>query len=410
MQLSVIIVNYNVKYFLEQCLYSVVNACKNVEAEIIVIDNNSTDGSKLFFSNKFANVQFIWNRENVGFSKANNIAQQQAKGKYILFLNPDTIIPKDCFEKCLAFFEIAKDIGTLGIRMIDGSGKFLKESKRGFPSLPTSFFKLSGLTTLFPDSKTFASYYAGHLPENQNHAVDVLAGAFMMVEKIVLDRTGAFDEDFFMYGEDIDLSYRIQKTGYKNYYFSESTIIHFKGESTKKDDSKYIQIFYGAMNLFVRKHYSNTKATLYCIFIQAAVWLKMTLTFIKRTLVHFKKNEKKISVPAFATLIVAAENEYPAVINLLKDAGLNWFVIGRVEPNKTDNIDALGSLKELPELISRFAVKKIIFCIGELPVKEIIKVIQNINLPVSFLFHTVGSVSIVGSNNKNTVGVCIAVD
>ena len=205
-----------------------------MEAEIIVVDNNSTDGSNNYLNNKFANVHFIWNRENAGFSNANNLGLQCASGKYILFLNPDTIIGEDCLAKCVAFFESKNNIGGLGVRMIDGSGKYLKESKRGFPSPLTSFFKLSGLATIFPTSRIFARYYLGQLTEYQNNPIDVLAGAFMMVKREVLNITGGFDETFFMYGEDIDLSYRIQKAGYTNYYFSESTIIHFKGESTKK--------------------------------------------------------------------------------------------------------------------------------------------------------------------------------
>ncbi|MEO6356235.1 MAG: glycosyltransferase family 2 protein, partial [Ferruginibacter sp.] len=234
MQLSVIIVNYNVKYFTEQCLYSVVKACKNIEAEIFVVDNHSTDGSYDYLSNKFANVHFIWNRKNTGFAKANNVALQKASGEYVLFLNPDTIVPEDCFEKCVAFYRQQKNIGAMGIRMIDGKGEFLRESKRGIPSISTSFFKLSGLAALFPRSRTFARYYIGNMPNNVNQPVPVLSGAFMMAERKIINSVQGFDETFFMYGEDIDLSYRIQKAGYNNYYFSESTIIHFKGESTKK--------------------------------------------------------------------------------------------------------------------------------------------------------------------------------
>jgi len=280
LQLTVIIVNYNVKYFLEQCLCSVIKACKNIEAEIIVVDNNSTDGSKEFLLPKFKTVKFLWNTENVGFAKANNIALAQANGAYILFLNPDTIVPEDCFEKSIAFFKSTAAAGALGIRMIDGSGKFLKESKRAFPSPLTSLYKLSGLTKLFPHSKIFAKYHLGHLPENENHEVDVLAGAYMMIPKKVLDTTGSFDETFFMYGEDVDLSYRIQKTActatngnYKNYYFAESTIIHFKGESTKKGSLNYVRMFYTAMSLFVKKHYSGSRAGVFNLLIQVAIFL-----------------------------------------------------------------------------------------------------------------------------------------
>jgi O-antigen biosynthesis protein len=277
LQLSVIIVNYNVKYFLEQCLCSVIKACKNIEAEIFVTDNNSTDGSREFLSTQFSSVNFIWNKENTGFAKANNQALAKAKGAYILFLNPDTIVPEDCFEKCMAFFASHAEAGALGIRMIDGTGKFLKESKRAFPSPLTSLYKLSGLTKLFPRSKTFAQYHLGHLPENENHEVDVLAGAYMMVPKSILDKTGSFDETFFMYGEDVDLSYRIQKAGYKNYYFAESTIIHFKGESTKKGSLNYVRMFYTAMSLFVKKHYSGSRASVFNFLIQVAIFLRASL-------------------------------------------------------------------------------------------------------------------------------------
>lgn len=398
MQLSIIIVNYNVKYFVEQCLYSVLKASKNIDTEIFVIDNDSTDGSQQFFFNKFESVQFIWNWKNVGFSKANNIALQQAKGKYILFLNPDTLVPEDCFEKCLAFFESAKDIGALGIRMIDGTGKFLKESKRGFPGLLTSFFKLSGLAALFPRSSKFARYYAGHLPEDQNNVVDILAGAFMMVEKKVLDKTGVFDEEFFMYGEDIDLSYRIQNAGYKNYYFSESTIIHFKGESTKKDSLHYVEIFYGAMGLFVKKHYKKFKGTVYSIFIHAAIWLKIVSLFFKK----IKSSKiKKINIAnTSSTLIVAEEEDYESVIRILKKANLKMEIIGRVDLTQLSSGNSLGNLRDLAELISRHNIKNVIFCINQLSVKEIINIIQTINSAVSYQFHVAGSSAIVGSGNN----------
>jgi O-antigen biosynthesis protein len=277
LQLSVIIVNYNVKYFLEQCLCSVLKACKNITAEVIVADNNSSDGSKVFLLPKFPRVNFIWNNDNVGFAKANNQALVQAQGEFILFLNPDTIVPEDCFEKCIQFFQLHPQAGALGIRMIDGTGKFLKESKRAFPSPLTSLYKLSGLTKLFPHSKTFAKYHLGHLPENENHQVDVLAGAYMMVPKNVLDKTGSFDETFFMYGEDVDLSYRIQRAGYKNYYFAQSSIIHFKGESTKKGSLNYVKMFYSAMSLFVKKHYSGSRAGLFNFLIQVAIFFRATL-------------------------------------------------------------------------------------------------------------------------------------
>jgi O-antigen biosynthesis protein len=290
MQLSVIIVNYNVKYFLEQCLHSVVKACTGINAEIIVGDNNSTDGSREYLEGSFTDVRFIWNSENIGFAKANNLALAKAKGEFILFLNPDTILAEDSIEKCLQFFKTDEKIGALGIHMVDGSGNFLKESKRAFPSPLTSLFKLSGLAMLLPHSKIFARYHLGNLPENENHEVDVLAGAFMMMPKKILDEIGNFDERFFMYGEDVDLSYRIQKAGYKNFYFAESSIIHFKGESTKRGSLNYVRLFYKAMSLFVKKHYSGSKAGVFIFFIQTAIIIRAFFSALGSLL-------KKIGLP-----------------------------------------------------------------------------------------------------------------
>lgn len=297
MQLSVIIVNYNVKYFLEQCLHSVQKACIGIDSEIIVADNNSTDGSREYLQDNFPTVKFIWNSDNIGFAKANNLALEKATGSFILFLNPDTILAEDSIEKCIQFFDQHKSAGAIGIRMIDGSGNFLKESKRAFPSPLTSLFKLSGLTMLFPKSKIFARYHLGHLPENENHEVDVLAGAFMMMPKRVLDETGNFDERFFMYGEDVDLSYRVQEAGYKNYYFAESTIIHFKGESTKRGSLNYVRLFYKAMSLFVKKHYSGSKAGLFIFFIQTAIMIRAFFSALGNLL-------KKIGLPVLDAVLI----------------------------------------------------------------------------------------------------------
>ncbi len=300
MLLSVIIVNYNVKYFLEQCLHSVQKACAGIDAEIIVADNNSTDGSKAYLEDKFANVKFIWNSDNIGFAKANNLALTKAAGEFILFLNPDTLLAEDSIEKCIQFLKTTKKIGAIGIRMVDGSGNFLKESKRAFPSPLTSLFKLSGLARLFPRSKIFAKYHLGHLPEKENHEVDVLAGAFMIIPKKILDEIGNFDERFFMYGEDVDLSYRIQETGFKNYYFAESSIIHFKGESTKRGSLNYVRLFYKAMSLFVKKHYSGSKAGFFIFFIQTAIIIRAFFSALGSLL-------KKIGLPILdAGLILAS--------------------------------------------------------------------------------------------------------
>ena len=281
MQLSVIIVNYNVRFFLEQCLCAVQNAIRHFDAEVIVVDNNSTDDSVSYLQPKFPWVQFIANKKNVGFGKANNQAVALAKGEYVLFLNPDTLMPEDCFERCYRFMKSHPEAGGLGIKMVDGGGHFLKESKRGFPSPLTSLFKLTGLSAIFPKNKLFAKYHLGYLSENESHEVDVLAGAFIMMPRNVIDKAGgAFDEVFFMYGEDVDLSYRIQQAGYKNYYFSESEIIHFKGESTKKGSLNYVRMFYQAMSLFVKKHYGGKKAALFNLLIQVAIFFRAMLSAV----------------------------------------------------------------------------------------------------------------------------------
>jgi GT2 family glycosyltransferase len=282
LDLSIIIVNYNVKYFLEHCLVAAEKASANLETEIFVLDNDSTDGSKQYFENRFTFVRFIYNRENSGFAKGNNIALKQATGRYVLFLNPDTIVPEDAFTKCIRFFDAHPDAGALGVKMIDGAGNFLKESKRSFPSPITSFYKLSGLSRLFPKSAIFSKYHLGNLDENKNQVVDVLAGAFMMVKKTVLDKTGSFDESFFMYGEDVDLSYRIQQAGYKNYYLYDPAIIHFKGESTKRGSLNYVRMFYRAMSQFVTKQYGLNRAKTFNIFIQLAIFVRAGLSGIRR--------------------------------------------------------------------------------------------------------------------------------
>lgn len=286
MEISVIIVNYNVRYFLEQCLCSVEKALNGMGGEVIVIDNQSSDQSIEYLQPAFPTVRFVANAANGGFAKACNQGLAMASGRYILFLNPDTIVGESCFRDCIRFMEAHPDAGALGVKMLDGSGRFLPESKRAFPSPFTSFYKLSGLSLLFPKSPRFARYHLGHLDPSQPHEVDVLAGAFMLIRKEVLDKTGGFDETFFMYGEDVDLSYRIQQAGYKNYYFPGSPIIHFKGESTRKGSMNYVRMFYSAMSLFVRKHYGGSRAGVFNLIIHLAIWVRAGLSatgrFIRR--------------------------------------------------------------------------------------------------------------------------------
>lgn len=287
--LTVVIVNYNVAYFLEQCLHSVYKASENIRTEVFVVDNNSVDGSNDMVRKKFPWVKLIANKDNVGFSKANNQAMRIAQGRYILLLNPDTLVEEDTFVKSVAFMDAHPEAGGLGVKMIDGKGRFLPESKRGLPTPAVAFYKIFGLSALFPKSKVFGQYHLGYLDEDQIHEVPILSGAFMLMRKETLDKVGLLDESFFMYGEDIDLSYRIVLGGYKNYYFPETRIIHYKGESTKKSSVNYVFVFYRAMVIFANKHFSARLAKTYSFLINFAIYLRASLAianrFLKKTLV-----------------------------------------------------------------------------------------------------------------------------
>ena len=288
--LSVVIVNYNVVFFLEQCLNSVFAASKNLNVQIFVVDNNSVDGSINMLKENFSSVILIENKENVGFSKANNQAIKRANSPYVLLLNPDTVIEEDTFDKCIDFMNSNTDCGGLGLRMLDGKGNFLPESKRGFPSPSVAFYKIFGLSYLFPKSQKFGRYHLGFLSEFEVNEVDVLSGAFMLLRTLTLEKVGLLDERFFMYGEDIDLSYRIKLGGYKNYYFPETKIIHYKGESTKKSSVNYVFVFYKAMILFAKKHFSNKNANLFSFAINLAIYMRASLSLINRFV-------KKIATP-----------------------------------------------------------------------------------------------------------------
>ena len=281
MKLSIIIVNYNVRYFLGQCLHAVYRSVCNFEYDIFVVDNNSSDDSLSMLNDKFLKVKVIANKENVGFSKANNQAIKISNAEYVLLLNPDTIIQEDTLQKCID--KMAEDIAIagLGVKMVDGAGDFLPESKRGFPSPLAAFAKMSGLSKMFPKSKTFGQYHLTYLDNNKNHEIEVLSGAFMLLRKSVLDKIGLLDEDYFMYGEDIDLSYRIIKAGYKNYYLADTSIIHFKGESTKKGSLNYIKVFYNAMIIFANKHVVGTKGKLLTLLLQFAIFIRAIIALFQ---------------------------------------------------------------------------------------------------------------------------------
>jgi O-antigen biosynthesis protein len=371
----------------------------NIEGEIFVIDNNSSDGSRDYLTPRFPNVHFIWNKENSGFAKANNIALKETKGDYILFLNPDTIVSENCFEKCIAFLKEHNDDGALGIRMIDGSGIFLKESKRAFPSPLTSFYKLSGLTRVFPKSGIFGRYYLGHVEEHKDHEVDVLAGAFILTPRKIIDEAGSFDEAFFMYGEDVDLSYRIQKAGYKNYYLGSNTIIHFKGESTRKGSLNYIRMFYNAMSIFVKKHYGGTRVRLFNVFIQVAILIRAAISAVIRFIrwvgmpvidaaiilmsfsivkilwntyvrkeVNYSPNMLKIAFPVFTLIFLAASFYSGLYDNGYKQSRLNKATLSSI-------LILLAGYSLLPEEL-RFSRGILVF--GSLAAFIFMSIIRNI--------------------------------
>lgn len=281
-KLSVVIVNYNVVHFLEQCLKSVFKAMEGISGEVFVVDNFSVDGSVEMVREKFPQVHLIANRDNTGFSKANNQAIRVSRGEYVLLLNPDTVVEEDTFSTCISFMDAHREAGACGVKLIDGKGNFLPESKRGLPTPEVAFYKIFGFSKFFPRSKRFGKYHLGYLDAEQTHSIEVLSGAFMFIRKEALDKAGLLDEAFFMYGEDIDLSYRITQAGYKIYYHPRTRTIHYRGESTKKSSLNYVFIFYQAMIIFARKHFSPERARLFSILIQLAVYLRAGLSVLKR--------------------------------------------------------------------------------------------------------------------------------
>jgi GT2 family glycosyltransferase len=278
LDLSIIIVNYNVKEFLQNLIHSIEKASTNITKEIIVIDNASDDGSVEFLKEKFPQVKLIVNQKNLGFGKANNIGLKQATGKYILLINPDTIVAEDTFEKMVQFFETNKNVGLAGCKILNPDGTLQLACRRSFPGPWTSFTKVTGLSLLFPKSKLFARYNLTYLDENQSYEVDAISGSFMMMRREVYKKVGGFDEQFFMYGEDLDICYRIQKAGFKVFYVHTTQIIHYKGESTKRSSLDETKVFYNAMHLFVKKHLSSS--FLVGLILRSAIGIRSSLGFI----------------------------------------------------------------------------------------------------------------------------------
>lgn len=530
MKLTVILVSYNVKYFLEQALASVLKAAKNLSVETIVVDNASSDGSAALVKSRFPEVVLIENKDNKGFAVANNQAIKIARGEYVLLLNPDTLVQEDTFEKTLQFMDAHPEAGGLGVKMVDGKGIFLPESKRGLPTPKVAFFKLFGLSALFPKSKTFGRYHLGYLDENKTHEVDVLSGAFMLMRKKALDEIGLMDETFFMYGEDIDLSYRITKAGYKNYYFPETRIIHYKGESTKKGSLNYVRMFYNAMVIFARKHFDSQLMFGYSFLVTIAVYLTAVSSFFKRVLqklllpladagllyagmyairnfyaTNFKgapeyypsafmlyivpayiflwlasvylsggydkplKNYRVVRGLLIGTLLIAAfyaflpdtlrfsramillgagwavfsmvtlrlmlvalfgkkfdlgettshrmviagsKDEAERALTLLTQADSDYIYVGYVSPNRNGNGHEhyLGSLHELQNICEIYKADEIIFCSKDISAKQIIDSMVANGPDLNYKIVPEGSMSVIGSNSKNTAGDLYAID
>ena len=288
MKLSVVIVNYNVKYFLRQCLASVYGSERrladgsDLELEVWVVDNDSVDDSVAMVKRDFPQTHLVENHDNVGFARANNQCLACATGETLLLLNPDTVVEPDTLVRCVDFMTAHPGCGGLAVKMIDGKGNYLRESKRGFPSPAASLYKMAGLARLFPRSRRFAAYYMGHLGDDQTCEIDILPGAFLMFRREVYDKIGGLDESYFMYGEDIDFSWRIRLAGWKNYYLPETHIIHYKGESTKKGSMNYVYTFYNAMAIFVGKYFTGGNARLFHLLLKVGIWLRAAMAWLRR--------------------------------------------------------------------------------------------------------------------------------
>ena len=385
MQLSVIILNYNVRYFLELCVSSVEIAISNLDAEIIVVDNHSQDDSCAMMKQRFPEVKLIENKENAGFPKGNNIGVAHAKGEYICILNPDTVVAEDTFEKILNFVTssaVEKDkIGILGCKLIDGTGNFLPESKRGVPTPAVAFTKITGLYKIFP--KTFGKYYAQHLTENETGKVDILVGAFMLMKRELYTEIGGFDENCFMYSDDIDLSYMVLKKGKSNYYFHETSVIHYKGESTIKDGT-YMKRFQEAMNFFYKKHFNPEGSGL----VFFSVFMKMGIVFFS-LIKLFQGKPKPKSTPSHFVLV--SDNE------MLKE---------RIENQIKMPVQRIEKLNA----IAKQADSEIIFDLNYLDYKTTIETFElNKNRGFTYKIVSKSSDFLIGSNSSYDRGEIIKI-
>ena len=326
MKLSVVIVSYNVSHYLLQCLDSLQRALRGIDGEVIVVDNHSRDNSVALVHQAHPEVKVIENLHNLGFSKANNIALRQAKGEYALLLNPDTIVADNTIRDCIAFLDLHPDAGAAGVMMLNADGTVAPESRRGVPTPLTSFYKLSGLCRMFPRSPRFGRYYLGHLPWQTPQQIDIVSGAFCMLRRSVLDKVGLLDEDYFMYGEDIDLSYRILKQGATNWYLP-YPILHYKGESTQKSSFRYVHVFYQAMLIFFRKHFSHL-GLLVTLPIKTAIWFKALVALVAMLTNRVRRSlgfvDRHSDCSSFQYLCFGSRSMVSSCGEILGKHGLRW--------------------------------------------------------------------------------------
>ena len=386
MQLSVIILNYNVRYFLEQCVLSVQLAIQNLDAEIIVIDNNSSDDSCAMMKQRFPSIKLIENKENSGFPKGNNIAVKEAKGEYICILNPDTVVAEDTFEKILNSQLATRNsqLGIIGSKLIDGTGNFLPESKRGIPTPWVAFTKIFGLYKIFPKSSMFNQYYAQQLAENQSGKVDILVGAFMVMKRELYNDLGGFDENCFMYSDDIDLSYMALQKGKTNYYFHETTVIHYKGESTVRDGT-YMKRFQEAMNFFYEKHF---KVSFFF-----SLFMKIGIVFFSLVKVFQGKTLPKANPDNY---LLISDNE------ALKEK------LAHKLQKSIERIPLENGKIVISQTISKAKNTEVILDTNYLGFKKAIAFLEeNKNKSFTFKLLPVGSNFIIGSNSSNDRGEVI---
>lgn len=420
MKLSIIIVNYNVKNFLQLLLKSIFKSSTNFEFEVIVVDNHSTDDSVAMLKKLYpSSIQLIANKENLGFSKANNIGIKNSIGQYTLLLNPDTIIMEDTLQKMVDFLDSHADAGALGVKMIDGEGKFLPESKRGLPTPIVSLYKIIGLNKLFPKSKTFGHYHLGYLDKSETHQVEVLSGACMMMSKEALVKVGMLDEDYFMYGEDIDLSFQIQKLGLKNYYFPQTKIIHFKGESTQKEKLKYLLAFYESMHIFFKKNFSDDANKLSIYIIRLAIvsstfiagLYRITEKFGDKIWSSFNSLKTKAAMlfgvkwlsPNINYLIVGDE-ESICRVNTYFEKNDKYKFVGFIASQKSLSKYYLGNYDKIADIILKYGIQEVIFTTEKTSFKDIIEIMSQLSGKVKFGIAPDGMNVILGSNSKNTLG------